>query len=236
MKHLAIFLTLALLMLLQPARAQQKNSFQKGTYFGIHGSPTVYLPRWKLHNETATIQPLVGFMTGFSFQYNFSKRFELHWELNYEEIKYHTLAKVTDDIIYQDVFIGNMFLLPMNTTHRIQYLSLPISLKFNMIKRERFAFFLNAGINWSAVLGEEITTTNYYTGKEIELMQVDRNEKYLGGLAGLGADFALTKRIHLFTEARDYFFNRLLQETDPHMELTEHSFRFILGLTYRINK
>lgn len=236
MKYHVIFLGFALLALVKPATAQQKTNFQKETNFGIHGSPTVYLPYWKLENEVAKTQPLVGFMTGFSFQYNFSKRFELHWELNYEETKYRILTKVTDDIIYQDVFVGNMFLLPMNSTHRTQYLSLPISLKFNMIKRERFAFFFNAGINLSAVLGEEITETNYYTGQEISTEYVDGNKKYLGGLAGLGVDIALTKRLHLITEARDYFFNRLLEETDSHMELTEHSFRLIAGLTYRLYK
>ncbi|HET6225130.1 MAG TPA: outer membrane beta-barrel protein [Bacteroidia bacterium] len=237
MKHNATLFILFLLVFAQPSIAQTRNTFQKQTFVGVHGSPTLYIPRWNFNNDQYKLQPLVGFMTGVSFQYNFLKHFELHVELNYEETGYRSIAQnpCPDCIIYNDVYTGNMFALPSNFTHRYQYLSLPVSLKFNMIKRERFAFFLDAGINFRAFLGEDLVAANYYTGETLYAFHYDRKEKYLGGLAGLGVDFTLTKRVHVFIEARDYFFNRRLTETD-NMELTQHSFQLIVGLTYRLNQ
>lgn len=236
MKTNPILVALCLLIGFKGAYSQTATTFSKETYIGIHGSPTVYLPSWHLNSETRKIEPGMGYMAGISFQHNFSKRFALCTELNYEQIGYRTVAKISDDIIYQDVFIGNVFLLPMDQTIKKQYISMPLTLKFNMIKRKKFSLFLNTGSYLNNFFSEDITTTNHFTGEIIHSNHFSRKEKYIGAIAGLGIDCSLSKNLHLLVEARDYFFNRYLHETDPNFELTSHSFRLLAGLSYRLYK
>lgn len=234
MKHAGIFLLLCLLIGLQTVHSQTASTTFKEVHTGVHGSPIVYLPSWHLSKGSQKPEPQMGYMTGISFQYNFSKRLALYTELNYEQINYKTVAAISDDIIYQDVFIENQFMLPTDHSYKKQYISMPLSLKFNMIKREKFSFFLNTGTYLNNFFSENVTTTNHYTGEILHNNHFDRKERYIGAIAGLGIDCNFTKKLHLLVEARDYVINRYMHETDPDFELTSHSFRFLMGLTYRI--
>ncbi|HRG37429.1 MAG TPA: outer membrane beta-barrel protein [Bacteroidia bacterium] len=169
--------------------------------------------------NTSTVKPLIGYMTGISFQYNFLPRFALHSEINYEKTGY----SVRQDRDYEIWRCFGIF--PYQTTIWLSSYTLPTSLKFIVIKGSKANLFIQGGTSLS-VFNKESRKSEYDV--EIDYPPTISKERFAAhGLIGLGTSFQLTRRFQITVEARDYL------STDK-LESNTHSFRLLTGLSFKL--
>lgn len=188
---------------------------------GMQVSPTYHIvntPAIKNYEY----RPQAGFSVGFAWQYNFSKRFALHTEFNYEEIGY-TRRQI--DIMYG----FNPY--PHLTTFRSSILTIPLTMKFNVISKSKTKLFINTGVVGGYVLNDQIaaqTNGDSWNYKK-SYAPDDRPYPYWGCIAGVGMEQRITQRLQLSIEARDCLVKDELDGWAP-----DHSLRLLLGVYYNL--
>jgi hypothetical protein len=183
------------------AQEQEERKFA----IGIHAAPTyvtIHLEQQR-HLKNNQYKPVTGCIAGISGQFNFSPRVALHAELNYEKTGSVFLPNYTNASDTWPCFVPIVVKIVTNTNS----ITLPVSLKFNFIQRNKILVFANAGTFVSYTYSNDITTYNYFGGKSgsHDTYSYKMGNNYdPGALVGLGTDIALSKRIHLTLEVRDH--------------------------------
>lgn len=193
---------------------------------GLQGSPTVYLISKHFQNKDYNYQSKTGYSIGFTWQFNFSKRFALRTEINYEQTGYTTKQKETG------VIWGDLFPFPYSSAIKTNVLTMPITMKFNMMAKEKTNLFLNTGFFGRYLLQSTYDYT-YLTGERYIYKQhyrlSDNLDPYVGGVIGLGVERKINKHLQFSLEARDY-----LMVCRPINSAPDHSLRLLFGVYYNL--
>jgi hypothetical protein len=175
---------------------------------GMHVAPTCSTINFNsdMVNDPAGYKPLIGCITGISGQFNFCPRLALHAELNYEKTGY--IYSPSSPLVYNDMsYAPHIYYALSKSVVSINHITLPVSLKFNFVKRTNICVFVNAGTYVNYTYSYNIN--NYYgNGSESHLYDSysykQGNSYGPGALLGLGTDIRLCKRMHLTLEVRDH--------------------------------
>jgi hypothetical protein len=229
-----LFFLIPLIILGQKAISQ--NSTPPQFSIGVHGSPTLHVIDWdgKRSGEgmddqiyTSTVKSLTGYMAGISFQYNFLPNLALHTEINYEK----TGNSFQQDEDYERW--GCFGPLAYKSTRWESGFKFPTTLKYTIKTGNKTNLFLHAGTSICA-FNKQSTKFEYFSGVDYPAYQ-SKEPAYNQALIGIGAEFKLTQHFNITMEARDYFYERSIHATNwVSIKSAEHSFRLMIGLTYRI--
>lgn len=196
-------------------KSQTEKSKTRKFSFGANFSPDYSYRR--LHSNNANYDflinqlnnwevPAFGYSTGLSFRYIVFKRFELESGLQFSDKTFNLDIdkddfEIPDNGSYQqdDPAIPERVI----TNYHFYYLGVPFKLNYYFIQK-RIRMYLMSGVSMDFSLGTKSKTTIKYSDKtetiEHDNNGGDSNKINLTGLAGIGAETALYKRIGIRIE------------------------------------